>query len=147
MKTYVTFTWALRQNTFFNLSSKWVIKQQRQLSTSTMHLAQERLMNLNKKVTLICSHHFYSLRASLIAQLVKNLTGLSEWKSLSSVQLFATPWTIYTVHGIVQARILEWVATSFSRGSSQPRDWNQISCTAGGFFTSWANREALYILK
>ena len=147
MKTYVTFTWALRQNTFFNLSSKWVIKQQRQLSTSTMHLAQERLMNLNKKVTLICSHHFYSLRASLIAQLVKNLTGLSEWKSLSSVQLFATPWTIYTVHGIVQARILEWVAISFSRGSSQPRDWNQISCTAGGFFTSWANREALYILK
>ena len=113
MKTYVTFTWALRQNTFFNLSSKWVIKQQRQLSTSTMHLAQERLMNLNKKVTLICSHHFYSLRASLIAQLVKNLTGLSEWKSLRSVQLFATPWTIYTVHGIVQARILEWVPFPF----------------------------------
>ena len=47
----------------------------------------------------------------------------------------------YAVHGILQARILEWVAFPFSRGSSLPRDWIQISCTAGGFFTSWASRE------
>ena len=44
----------------------------------------------------------------------------------------------YTVHGILQARILEWVAISFSRESPQPRDWTQVSCIAGGFFTSWA---------
>ena len=88
----------------------------------------------------------------------------------------------YIVHGILQARILEWVTVPFSRGSSQLRDWTQISCstadslpaestgkpknaggvaypftrgsswptnwtqvscTAGGFFTSWATREAL----
>ena len=48
----------------------------------------------------------------------------------------------YTVHGILQAKILEWVAFPFSRGSSQPRDWTQVSCTAGGFFTNWAIREA-----
>ena len=48
----------------------------------------------------------------------------------------------YTVHGILQARILEWVAFPFSRGSSQPRDRTQIFCTAGGFFTSRAEREA-----
>ena len=48
----------------------------------------------------------------------------------------------YTVHGILQARILEWVAIPFSRGSSQPRDWTQVSCIAGGFFTRWAIREA-----
>ena len=42
----------------------------------------------------------------------------------------------YTVHGILQARILEWVAFPFSRGSSQPRDQTQVSRTAGGFFTS-----------
>ena len=48
----------------------------------------------------------------------------------------------YTVHGNLQPRILEWVAVSFSRGSSQPRDWTQVSCIAGGFFTSWATREA-----
>ena len=48
----------------------------------------------------------------------------------------------YTVHGILQARILEWVAFPFSRGSSQPRDQTQVSLIAGGFFTSWATREA-----
>ena len=42
----------------------------------------------------------------------------------------------YTVHGILQARILEWVAFPFSRGSSQPRDRTQVSGIAGGFFTS-----------
>ena len=48
----------------------------------------------------------------------------------------------YTVHGILQARILEWVAFPFSKGSSQPRDWTQVSHIGGGFFTSWATREA-----
>ena len=43
-----------------------------------------------------------------------------------------------SVHGILQARILEWVAIPFSRGSSQPRDWTQVSCIAGRFFTVWA---------
>ena len=42
----------------------------------------------------------------------------------------------YTVHGILQAKILEWVAIPFSRGSSQPRDQTQESHIAGGFFTS-----------
>ena len=42
----------------------------------------------------------------------------------------------YTVHGILQGRIPEWVAVPFSRGSSQPRDRNQASTTAGGFFTN-----------
>ena len=48
----------------------------------------------------------------------------------------------YTVHGIIQARVLEWVAISFSRGSSQPRDRTQICCITGRFFTRWATREA-----
>ena len=47
-----------------------------------------------------------------------------------------------SVHGILQARVLEWAAIPFSRGSSQPRDWTQVSCIAGGFFTLWATREA-----
>ena len=42
----------------------------------------------------------------------------------------------YTVHGILQARILEWVAFPFSRGSSQPRDQTQVSRITGGIFTS-----------
>ena len=47
-----------------------------------------------------------------------------------------------TVHGILQARILECAAFPFSRGSSQPRDRTQVSCIAGRFFTSWATTEA-----
>ena len=42
----------------------------------------------------------------------------------------------YTVHGILQARILEWVAFPFCRRSSQPRDLTKVSHIAGGFFTS-----------
>ena len=57
-------------------------------------------------------------------------------KSLSHVQFFATPWTMqYTVHGILQARILEWVAFPFSKGSSPPRKWTGVSCIAGRFLT------------
>ena len=48
----------------------------------------------------------------------------------------------YTIHGILQARILEQEAFPFSRGPSQPRDWIQVSGIAGRFFTSWATREA-----
>ena len=64
-----------------------------------------------------------------------------------SCPTLATPWTVCglpgsSVHGIFQARILEWVAISFSRGSSWPRNWTQVSCTIGRFFTSWATREA-----
>ena len=43
---------------------------------------------------------------------------------------------------ILQASILEWVAFPFSKRSSQPRDWTQVSHIAGGFFINWATREA-----
>ena len=49
--------------------------------------------------------------------------------------------TDYTVHRIPQARILEWGAVHFSRGSSQPKDQTQVSRIAGRFFTRWATRE------
>ena len=47
----------------------------------------------------------------------------------------------YIVHGILQTRILEWIANPFSREPSQPKDQTQTSCIAGGLFTSWATRE------
>ena len=53
--------------------------------------------------------------------------------------------TDYTVHRIPQARILEWGAVHFSRGSSQPRDQTQVSRIAGRFFTSWATREGKHL--
>ena len=46
-----------------------------------------------------------------------------------------------SIHGIIQARILEWVTMPISRGSSQPKDWIQVSLIAGGFFTTWGTKE------
>ena len=51
-----------------------------------------------------------------------------------------------SVHGISQARILEWIAISFSRGSSRPRNQTRVSCIAGRRFTVWATRELLIML-
>ena len=48
----------------------------------------------------------------------------------------------FAIHGIFQARILEWAAISFSRGSSQPRDQTRVSCIADRRFTIWATKEA-----
>ena len=66
-------------------------------------------------------------------KLVLFIDQLWKWKSLSGVWPFVTPWTV----GILQARTLEWVAVPFFMGSSQPRDWTQVSCMAGGFLTSF----------
>ena len=52
-----------------------------------------------------------------------------------------------SVHGILHARVQEWIAVPFSRGSSQSRDWTQVSCIAGGFFIIWATRKALLLSK
>ena len=51
----------------------------------------------------------------------------------------------FSAHGIFQARVLEWGAISFSRGSSRPRDWTQVSRIVGRRFTVWATREVIVI--
>ena len=71
---------------------------------------------------------------------------LVKWKLLSRVQLFVTPWTI-TVYGILQAKILEWVAFPFSRGSSQPRDPTQVSHIAGRSQTQWEGFKSLRVFQ
>ena len=72
-----------------------------------------------------------------VAQLCPNLWDLIDYSLPSS-----------SVHGILQARKLAWVAISYSRGSSQPRDRTQVSCLAGRFSTNWPTREAqIYILS
>ena len=52
-----------------------------------------------------------------------------------------------SVHGILQARMLEWIAMRSSRGSSQPRNQTQVSHIAGRFFTAWATREVQLLPK
>ena len=90
-------------------------------------------------------------RTALLTENVSQIWGMvSEGKeqprhevkcqSPSDVQLFATLWTVAppgsSVHGILQEKILEWVAIPFSWGSSQPRDRICISCFAGRFFNT-----------
>ena len=78
----------------------------------------------------------------IVALVVKGVaSGIRLCCMLSRVWLFATPWTV--AHqaplsmGILQARILEWVAMLSTRGSSQLRDQTQVSCIAGKFSTTW----------
>ena len=66
--------------------------------------------------------------------------SLQSWLALCEPMDYSRP--LFSVHGILQARILDWVAFPFSRRSSQPRDGTQVSCIAGRFFTIWATREA-----
>ena len=69
-----------------------------------------------------------------------NLSLWSEVKVIQSRLTLCDPMD-YMVHGILQARILEWVAFSFSRESSQPRNQTQVSLIVGRFFTSWTTRD------
>ena len=76
-----------------------------------------------------------------------SLHGILQARILERVKVTHSCLTLcdpvdYTAHRIPQARILEWGACPFSRGSSHPRDRTQVSHIAGRFFTSWATREA-----
>ena len=73
-------------------------------------------------------HHLFN--NFCVAQLCSTVWGPMDYSLLGS-----------SVPGILQARILAWIAIPFSRGSSQPRDPSRVSCTAGRFFTVWATRE------
>ena len=94
------------------------------------------------KLDLIKVKNFLLQKSSLWIWKVKPLTG-RKWSVGGSVMLIPhDPMDCClpdsSVHGILQVRILEWVAIPFSRGSSQPRDRTWVSCTAGRFFTIWA---------
>ena len=89
------------------------------------------------------------------------LTQKSNWGLLRCRQILhqlSSQWSLkvkvalcnpmdYTVHGILQVRIPEWVAFPSPGASSQPRGRTQVSHVAGGFLTSWATREALKDVK
>ena len=72
----------------------------------------------------------------------------AKWSEVKVAQSCLTPCNPmnYTVHEFSKPEYWSGLPFPFSRGSSQPRDRTQVSCTAGAFFTSWATREASYLL-
>ena len=116
---------------------------------STAH--RNRLIRENHK--FICMHlHMWISRGEKLGRVVRTLVYISIHNySVNSVSrpLMSNslrPHGLYPArllcHGILQARILEWVVIPFSRGSSWPRDQTWVSWIAGRFFTIWATREA-----
>ena len=86
------------------------------------------------EILAVCFFFFFTFHLDcvcLVAQSCPTLCDPMDWSPPGS-----------SVHGILQARILEWVVIPSSRGSSQPRDQTQVSHVAGRFFTDWATREA-----
>ena len=115
----------------------WLIWLWKLTSPQICHLqaGDPEIANVSVSETFVSDHsRWLGRRNSLFGGKVK-------WKLLSHVQLLlVTLWT--SVHGLLQAGKLEWVAISFSRGSSQPRDWTWVSCIAGSLCIIWATREA-----
>ena len=83
--------------------------------------------------------------SDLLRQLFDKLPEKKESEVARSCPTLCNPMDCslpgFYVHGIFQASVLEWVAISFSRGSSHPRNWTQVSHTVGRCFTLWATRE------
>ena len=131
----------------FSLSSFTLIK--RLLSSSSLSAMRVVALTISSVGFLRWLTHFHNWSLFLAfpilvpPHLSAVLSALPpKWKLLSHVQLFATPWTVCIVHGILQARILEWVAYHFSSWSSRPRNQTEVSCIAGGFFINWAMSKA-----
>ena len=80
--------------------------------------------------------HFLIKLFSLVAQSCLTLCDPSDYSPPG-----------FPVHGILQARILKWVAIPFSRGFSRPRGWTPFSCTAVRFFTIWGTMKKHYTLE
>ena len=104
--------------------------------SSTQGLVYKKSSSWNEK-TLTGNIKTYKNRKCTVKGKVKGKVAL--W-----CPTLCDPMTC-TVHGILLARILEWVAIPFFRGSPQPRDQTQVSHIASRFFTSWATRGSLFL--
>ena len=121
-------------------------------NTHEDHLCIYKDRNLYSKLILLLflmSKSMYTILLFLIYNILLFLMSIFILKHIHNNTLLLLLMSIniyflkvYFAHGILQARILEWVAIPFSRGSSWPRSWTHVSCIAGRFFTIWASREA-----
>ena len=121
-------------------------------NTHEDHLCIYKDRNLHSKLILLLffmSRSMYTILLFVIYNILLFLMSIFILKHIHNNTLLLLLMSIniyffkvYFAHGILQARILEWVAIPFSRGSSWPRSWTHVSWTAGRFFTIWASREA-----
>ena len=92
------------------------------------------------------NHYFFKYFFSLFFHWRNNMLIESESEVTQSCLTLFDPMDCSlpgsSVHGIFQARVLEWVVIFFSKESSWPKDWTWVSCIAGRSFTVWATREA-----
>ena len=101
-------------------SKGWLLRS----SSSKLLSPLQNFLNLQCTVCSLAVPGPDVLKWSEVAQSCPTLCHTMDWSLTGS-----------SVHGIFQATVLEWVAISFSRGSSRLRDWTQVSCIAGGCFT------------
>ena len=112
-----------------------------------MHMYDTCDLHLPLMTSLYFSwHHCLTAYRATALTHSKQIDHLRKWsQSCSVVSNSLQPDGLYNPSGFLQARILEWVAFPFSRGSFQPGDQTQVSRNAGGFFNSWAIREAHFL--
>ena len=115
----------------------------KQRSTETWIQLERRLANEPSPAmpTMSWTSTEYWWKYNALETLSRQVRGALWVKVTQSCPTLCDPMD-YTLHGILQVRIVEWVAFPFSKGSSQPRDWTQVSRIAGRVFTSWTTREA-----
>ena len=123
-----------------NLIKKWPQKlnghfffQRRQMNSQQVH---EKVLNISKSSEKYKSRP-WRVNTSYLLECCCLVTKLCP--ALCDSMDCRPPGS--SVHGISQARILEWVAISISRGSSQPRGWTHISCIGKWILYCWATRE------
>ena len=121
-----------------------VSKSQTRLSDFHFHFITTKSILRSTRHTYSVDFSFYTMCQQIYVAIMGS--ACMQAKSLQSCRTFCNPLDYNlpgsSVHGILQARILEWRAIPFSKGSSWPRNRTRVSCIAGTFFTIWAIREA-----
>ena len=108
-------------------------------SVWAIDLGCSKILNLKKRCHFLWLFFFFLIRLVML-----NTSGAAQWLQLCLTLCSCIDCSLpgSSVHGILQARMLEWGALPSSKGSSQPRDWTGVSALAGGFLATSTACEA-----